>query len=615
MRATRTQWIAIAVLACFAAPAAALDVARTETGVDRAIKQFGLSGKGVLIAVMDRGIDHTHPALRHPDGSTRIVGMLDLTDDTGAQVKQHPHKFGTTYTEAKINAALAGDLPLPTQDEEGRGTASTGIACGNGAGSHGAGSTARPFRGVAPDAQILFIKLKADPSPWDPAPRQEERRFIDRVPSYESPAPDGAPQQKPGPKPKPAADAAEAPGPDAAKQRPQSAEQFFGLERLQVAVDYCLTQAKARKLPCVMLMNFAQMGGPTDGSSKLCQMIDRATGPGIPGLVLVTGTSDKGDRENRTRGLLQQDQVSTLHVDKEAHGEVFVDVWYPGVDRVDVRITTPKGTFGPYNAPKWALGKYERGFQLYHFAAVRSTHRPASGKRQIRVDLIGPPGRYVIELYGAIIKSPGGGRFDAFVAPNPENPLQDPFNKFIDPKAPPRGELDFQDPEKVGLHGSIWDGATAKHAIAVACYVHRTDWKNVQGRDLTQLSEGKHGAIWRGSGRGPTADGRPGVTLAVPGDRMAAPYGRKSEWATSVRNILSDQANVMYGVSSGTTASASFLAGVVALMFERNPSLDAAQIKTLLTRNARQDVHTGTTPNRTWGHGKLDAYAAIAGAK
>ena len=583
--------------------ARAVDRARDESGVERAVKAWNLSGKGVLVALIDRGLDITHPAFRNADGTTRVVGMLDLTDDRGATAETNPYRFGTIYTEEQLNAALANEQPPPGADEEGRGTASAGIAAGN-----GAGSPKRVHRGVAPQADLLFVRLLADPSPWDPAKAEIEQRFIDRVPTnIGKPLPEVQPTDPDAPAPK-----KEPQGPDPEKSTIQDGQAFFGIQRLETALDYCAAQAQARNKPCVVILNFGRIGGPTDGTSKLCRHIDTLTGSGKPGLVIVTASGDKGDRENRTKGIVKDDEVTELWIDKEATGEVVVEVWYPGIDRVDVRITTTTDTHGPYKAPEWALGTYEQEFQLYHFAAVRSTHRPASGKRQIRVDLIRGPGRYLIELYGAVIKTPGGAPFDAFVSPNPENPLHEPFNRFVKANDPKHEDQEYKDPETVGLHGTIWDGATAKHAVVATSYVHRDEWKNIQGQDLLQVSEGKRGAIWRGSGRGPTADGRPGVTIAVPSDRIITTYARKSEWSSVRRNLISDEQGALYGLSSGTSAAAAFLGGVVALMLERNPTLDAVQVHDALRTTARTDEHTGKAlPNRTWGHGKLDAYAAI----
>jgi subtilisin family serine protease len=55
-------------------------------------------------------------------------------------------------------------------------------------------------------------------------------------------------------------------------------------------------------------------------------------------------------------------------------------------------------------------------------------------------------------------------------------------------------------------------------------------------------------------------------------------------------------------------------AGVVALMLERNPYLSAAEIASIIKQTAYTDGFTGTLPTKgdvTWGHGKLDAWAAL----
>jgi len=65
---------------------------------------------------------------------------------------------------------------------------------------------------------------------------------------------------------------------------------------------------------------------------------------------------------------------------------------------------------------------------------------------------------------------------------------------------------------------------------------------------------------------------------------------------------------------SGTSAAAPYVAGVVALMLQKNPTLDAAQIKSILIKTARHDdKFVGTVPNPEWGYGKLNPSAALAG--
>lgn len=108
---------------------------------------FGLTGRDVLVAVLDSGIDYYLDDFRNPDGSTRIAALWDQTLDR-------------VFTPEEINAALdtgsrsqAREL-LPSFDASGHGTAVAGIAAGNGRGSSGA------YRGVAYEAGLLVVKLK-----------------------------------------------------------------------------------------------------------------------------------------------------------------------------------------------------------------------------------------------------------------------------------------------------------------------------------------------------------------------------------------------------------------------------------------------------------------------
>lgn len=108
---------------------------------------FGLTGRDVLVAVLDSGIDYYLDDFRNPDGSTRIAALWDQTLDR-------------VFTPEEINAALdtgsrsqAREL-LPSFDASGHGTAVAGIAAGNGRGSGGA------YRGVAYEAGLLVVKLK-----------------------------------------------------------------------------------------------------------------------------------------------------------------------------------------------------------------------------------------------------------------------------------------------------------------------------------------------------------------------------------------------------------------------------------------------------------------------
>lgn len=114
---------------------------------------FGLTGDGILIGIIDSGIDYTHPDFQNQDGTTRILFLWDQTLD-GAP----PEGFrnGSEFTKTQIDEALDSDTPytyVPSTDYVGHGTAVAGIAAGNGNSSDGV------ERGVAPNASLIVVKL------------------------------------------------------------------------------------------------------------------------------------------------------------------------------------------------------------------------------------------------------------------------------------------------------------------------------------------------------------------------------------------------------------------------------------------------------------------------
>ena len=116
-----------------------------------------LGGRGVLIGILDSGIDYTHPDFRKDDGTTRIAALWDQTSDFG----KPPEGYfsGTLFSREQIDLALAQESAeekrriVPSNDLSGHGTHVAGIAAGNGRASEG------KYRGVAYESELLVVKL------------------------------------------------------------------------------------------------------------------------------------------------------------------------------------------------------------------------------------------------------------------------------------------------------------------------------------------------------------------------------------------------------------------------------------------------------------------------
>lgn len=113
-----------------------------------------LRGRGVLLGIIDTGIDYTHPAFRYTDGSSRIYGLWDQTVQSGTP--PFDLQYGSGYTNEDLNTALASDNPfsvIPSMDTNGHGTFMAGAAAGSSLPNDN-------FIGAAPSAMIAVVKLK-----------------------------------------------------------------------------------------------------------------------------------------------------------------------------------------------------------------------------------------------------------------------------------------------------------------------------------------------------------------------------------------------------------------------------------------------------------------------
>ncbi|WP_419741726.1 S8 family serine peptidase [Paraclostridium dentum] len=111
---------------------------------------ISVTGSGVLIGIANSGIDYLHPDFIYPDGTSKIRYLWDQTKDGSP-----PEKFniGTEYTREDINKAIKEKNTNLSVDEEGVGTALSGLCAG-------LGNVKNEFSGVAEESELIIVKLK-----------------------------------------------------------------------------------------------------------------------------------------------------------------------------------------------------------------------------------------------------------------------------------------------------------------------------------------------------------------------------------------------------------------------------------------------------------------------
>ncbi len=137
------------------------DVAPEFMGVTPAIADelTGLNGQGEIVAICDTGLDTGDPATLHPDFAGRVIAIRSypITSDYAAEVFN------------------AGADDGPADLDSGHGTHVAGSAVGGGNAS--SGITARPVRGLAHRAKLVFQAVEQEMR-WRPTvPASQRERY------------------------------------------------------------------------------------------------------------------------------------------------------------------------------------------------------------------------------------------------------------------------------------------------------------------------------------------------------------------------------------------------------------------------------------------------------
>ena len=168
------------------------------------------------------------------------------------------------------------------------------------------------------------------------------------------------------------------------------------------------------------------------------------------------------------------------------------------------------------------------------------------------------------------------------------------------------------------------DLVSTEQALAVAAFNSKPSFTNISGQNLTYQGYTK-GAIAPFSSKGPTADGRVKPDIAGPGLVLASSVSGVdstyivggSDYSSVIASAVSpiNGQTYSYAVAGGTSMSSPAVSGIVALLLQVDSTLNPVEVKDLLFNTAILDSKTGAIPDTgstIWGHGKVNAYGAMA---
>ncbi len=241
---------------------------------------YSLTGQGILVGIVDSGIDIFHPDFRREDGSTRIVGLWDqtLTAEEGSeQAPPEGYQSGVYFSEEDINAILQNESRSPTQDRSGHGTHVAGIAVGNGRASRGEN------RGVAYEADILVVKL-------------------------------GSP----------------------------TAEGFPQTAQLMQGIDFCVRMSIRRNEPLALNLSYGNNYGSHTGTSLIETYLDTVANMGRT--TICVGSGNEGNLARHAAVELMMGMNSLIEfVVAPGEYNLAIQIWKQYTDSFQIRLTSPSG--------------------------------------------------------------------------------------------------------------------------------------------------------------------------------------------------------------------------------------------------------------------------------
>ena len=249
---------------------------------------LNLKGSGVLIGIVDTGIDFTKSSFIYEDGTSKIQYIYDQTvrGDT-------PLGFfiGTEYNNAQINRALKAQNPYDVvahKDTVGHGTFLASVSAGR--------EEANGPIGAAPDSELIIVKLK-----------KASAFYLER---YTVP-----PEQ----------------------------ENAYETSDIMIGIEYILKKAKELGRPVVICLALGTNFGGHDGTSMLEEYLAGIST--LRGVCICTAAGNESQARHHVQSVLTsagEEQNVDVRIGENA-GNIVMAIRTTEADRISVSVKSPTG--------------------------------------------------------------------------------------------------------------------------------------------------------------------------------------------------------------------------------------------------------------------------------
>lgn len=251
---------------------------------------LNLTGKGVIVGIIDTGIDYLNKEFMDEEGKTRIVEIWDQTINSNInENKSVP--FGTVYNKEQINRAInlyrnGGDpySIVPSKDENGHGTNMAGIV--------GASGKNENIKGVAPECEFVIVKLSEA--------NLLKKRLNINIPVYALPS-------------------------------------------IFIAVEYLKRILLNKNKPVVILLPLGSNNGNHKGDNIFNSFIESVSSN--VGIVLVTGSGNEALQDGHVSGIIMnKDRIESIGlVIAENQKTMIAEFWIDLPNIMDISVVAPSG--------------------------------------------------------------------------------------------------------------------------------------------------------------------------------------------------------------------------------------------------------------------------------